>query len=178
MQRVLNGVARGELRALSAKATTTTRTRIPKTVTIVRNSALTSAGLGFTKGAILTSRHPLTTGAEKRAAGVHSGAVAVDMESAGVAQIAALNKLPFVAVRAIIDTAGDTLPRAVMGAGVEGRVRLAPLILGIVRSPREIAPLMRLAKRYRAAIRALAAVARTGALAPLAFGAAHSDRIA
>jgi hypothetical protein len=65
-----------------------------------------------------------------------------------------------------------------MGAGVEGRVRLAPLILGIVRSPREIAPLMRLAKRYRAAIRALAAVARTGALAPLAFGAAHPDRIA
>jgi hypothetical protein len=37
---------------------------------------------------------------------------------------------------------------------------------------------LRLAKRYRAAIRALGAVARTGALAPLAFGAAHANRIA
>ncbi len=129
-------------------------------------------------GKLLTSAVALEDVAAKAAAFEETGAVAVDMESAGVAQIAALNKLPFVAVRAIIDTAGDTLPRAVMGAGVEGRVRLAPLILGIVRSPREIAPLMRLAKRYRAAIRALAAVARTGTLAPLAFGAAHPDRIA
>jgi hypothetical protein len=77
-----------------------------------------------------------------------------------------------------VDTAGDTLPRAVMAAGAEGRVRLARLILGIVRSPREIAPLIRLAKRYRAATRALRAVAQTGALAPLSFGAAHPDRIA
>jgi adenosylhomocysteine nucleosidase len=134
--------------------------------------------LTVVSGKLLTSAVALEDVAAKAAAFEETGAVAVDMESAGVAQIAALNKLPFVAVRAIIDTAGDTLPRAVMGAGAEGRVRLAPLILGIVRSPREIAPLMRLAKRYRAAIRALAAVARTGALAPLAFGAAHPDRIA
>ena len=106
-----------------------------------------------------------------------TGAVAVDMESAGVAQVAALNKLPFVAVRAIVDTAGDTLPRAVVAAGTEGRVRFARLILGIVRSPRELAPLMQLAKRYRAASRALGSVARSGALEPLAFGA-HPDRIA
>jgi hypothetical protein len=57
-------------------------------------------------------------------------------------------------------------------------VRLAQLLLGIVRSPREIAPVLRLAQRYRAATSALCAVARTGALAPLALGAACPNRIA
>ncbi len=129
-------------------------------------------------GKLLTSAAAIEDVAAKAAAFGETGAVAVDMESAGVAQIAVVNKLPFVAVRAIVDTAGDTLPGAVMAAGAEGRVRLARLILGIVSSPRELAPLMRLAMRYRAAIRALRAVARTGALAPLAFGAAHSNRVA
>jgi adenosylhomocysteine nucleosidase len=129
-------------------------------------------------GRLLTSAVAIEDVAAKAAAFGETGAAAVDMESAGIAQIAELKKLPFVAVRAIVDTAADTLPRAVMAAGAEGRVRLARLILGIAASPREIAPLMRLAKRYRAATRALRAVARTGALAPLSFGAAHPDRIA
>jgi adenosylhomocysteine nucleosidase len=128
-------------------------------------------------GTLLTSAVAIEDVAAKAAAFAETGAVAVDMESAGVAQIAASKRLPFVAVRAIVDTARDTLPRAVMAAGTEGRVRLARLLFGIVRSPREIAPVMRLAQRYRAATRALGAVARTGALAPLAF-AAHPHRIA
>ncbi len=140
-------------------------------------AAAISHHLRVVSGALLSSAVAIEDVAAKAAAFAETGAVAVDMESAAVAQIAASKQLPFVAVRAIVDTAGDTLPRAVMAAGAEGRVRLAPLLFGIVRSPREIAPLMRLAQRYRAAIRALGAVARTGALAPLAF-AAHPDRIA
>jgi adenosylhomocysteine nucleosidase len=141
-------------------------------------TAAISQHLSVVSGKLLTSAVAIEDVAAKAAAFGETGAVAVDMESAGVAQVAALNKLPFVAVRAIVDTAGDTLPRAVLAAGTEGRVRFAQLILGIASSPREIAPLLRLAKRYRAATRALGAVARTGALAPLAFGAVHSDRIA
>jgi adenosylhomocysteine nucleosidase len=141
-------------------------------------TAAISQRLIIVSGKLLTSAVAIEDIAAKAAAFGETSAVAVDMESAGVAEVAALNKLPFVAVRAIVDTAGDTLPRAVMAAGTEGPVRLARLILGIASSPREIAPLLRLAKRYRAAARALGAVARTGALAPLAFGAAHSDRIA
>jgi adenosylhomocysteine nucleosidase len=129
-------------------------------------------------GKLLTSAAAIEDAAAKTAAFGETGAVAVDMESAGVAHVAALRKLPFVAVRAIVDTAADSLPRAAMAAGAQGRVRLARLILGIVRSPREIAPMMRLAKRYRAATRALCAVARTGALAPLALGSAYPNRIA
>jgi adenosylhomocysteine nucleosidase len=140
-------------------------------------AAAISHHLGVVSGRLLTSAVAIEDVAAKAAAFAETGAVAVDMESAGVAQIAASKRLPFVAVRAIVDTAGDTLPRAVMAAGTEGRVRLARLLFGIVRSPAEIAPVLRLAQRYRAAIRALGAVARTGALAPLAF-AAHPDRIA
>jgi len=141
-------------------------------------TAAISQRLIVVSGRLLTSAVAIEDAAAKAAAFRETGAVAVDMESAGVAQIAALNKLPFVAVRAIVDTAGDTLPPAVIAAGTEGRVRLARLILGIVRSPREIAAVLRLAKRYRAAIHALGAVARTGALAPLAFGSAYPNRIA
>jgi adenosylhomocysteine nucleosidase len=134
--------------------------------------------LAVVSGKLLSSGVAIPDLAAKAAAFGETGAVAVDMESAGVAEVAALHKLPFVVVRAIVDTAGDSIPPAVMAASSEGRVRLARLMLGIVRSPREIVPLIRLAKRYRAATRALAAVARTGGLAPLAFGAAHPDRIA
>ena len=141
-------------------------------------AAAISGRLVVVSGKLLTSAVAIEEVAAKAAAFAATGAVAVDMESAGVAQIAVINKLPFVAVRSLVDTAGDTVPRAVMAAGSDGRVRLARLILGIASSPREIAPLMRLAKRYRAAARALRAVARTGALAPLAFGAAHRNRIA
>jgi adenosylhomocysteine nucleosidase len=141
-------------------------------------TAAISRRLIVVSGKLLTSAVAIQDVAAKAAAFGETGAVAVDMESTGVAEVAALNKLPFVAVRAIVDTAGDTLPRAVMAAGTEGPVRLARLILGIASSPRELAPLLRLANRYRAATRALGAVARTGALAPLAFGAAHCDRIA
>jgi adenosylhomocysteine nucleosidase len=140
-------------------------------------AAAISQHLHVVSGTLLSSAVAIADVAAKAAAFAETGAVAVDMESAGVAQIAASKRLPFVAVRAIVDTAGDTLPPAVTAAGTGGRVRLARLFFGIVCSPREIAPVMRLAQRYRAATRALGAVARTGALAPLAF-AAHPDRIA
>jgi len=140
-------------------------------------AAAISQHLRVVSGTLLTSAAAIEDVAAKAAAFAETGAVAVDMESAGVAQIAASKRLPFVAVRAIVDTAGDTLPPAVLAAGTEGRMRFARLLFGIVRSPREIAAVMRLAQRYRAASRALGAVARTGALAPLAF-AAHPHRIA
>jgi hypothetical protein len=48
-------------------------------------------------------------------------------------------------------------------------VRLGRLLVGLVRSPGEIVPLLRLARRYRAAIRSLRAVAKLGRLAPPAM---------
>jgi adenosylhomocysteine nucleosidase len=129
-------------------------------------------------GKLLTTAVIIKDSAGKAAAFRETGAAAVDMESLGVAKIAATHGLPFIAVRVIVDTAGDTLPAAVLAASREGTVHISRLILGIARSPRDIAPLLRLAHRYRTASRALVAVARTGALAPLAFAAGSPSRIA
>jgi adenosylhomocysteine nucleosidase len=108
-----------------------------------------------TEGNLLTSTHAIDTPAHKAAAFRNTGAAAVDMESAAVAKIAAQHNLPFIAVRVIVDTAADMLPRAVVAASRAGRVQLARLIGGLILAPREIASLVRLAQRYRIAMRSL-----------------------
>jgi adenosylhomocysteine nucleosidase len=94
-----------------------------------------------------------------------TGAAAVDMESLAVGEMAARHRLPFVAVRVVVDSAEDALPRAVMAAAdKEGRLQIGRLMSALARAPQELAPLIRLARRYRAANRSLAAIARTGSL--------------
>ncbi len=110
-------------------------------------------------GALLSSGAPIDAVAAKSAAFRDTGAVAVDMESAGVAQLAAARHLPFIAVRVIVDTAVDALPRAVMAAGRGGQVSIPRLIAGLAAAPRDLPALIRLARRYRAATRSLAAAA-------------------
>lgn len=141
-------------------------------------SAAISARRIVVGGKLLTSDRAIDDVAGKAAAFRDTGAAAVDMESLGVAKVAYSHDLPFIAVRVIVDTAADTLPAVVLAAGGGGQVRISRLLLGVVRSPRAIAPLLRLATQYRAATRALVAVARTGVLAPLAFAAVHPTRIA
>ena len=110
------------------------------------------------EGNLLSSAHALETPADKAAAYRNTGAVAVDMESAAVARVAARHKLPFIAVRVIVDTAADALPRAVVAASRAGRVQFARLIGGLILAPREIADMVRLAQRYRIAMHSLRAI--------------------
>jgi adenosylhomocysteine nucleosidase len=89
------------------------------------------------------------------------------MESSAVAEVASAGQVPFLVVRAIVDTAQDALPevaRIVAGTG-EDRLRLGRLLATLARTPTELPALIRLAHRYRTASRALAAVAGSGALA-------------
>jgi hypothetical protein len=85
--------------------------------------------------------------------------MAVDMESSAVAKAARTCGVPFIAVRVIVDTAADEVPRAVSGASESGQVRIGRLLLGLMRSPADLVPLLRLTKRYRIAIGSLRAVA-------------------
>jgi multidrug resistance efflux pump len=80
------------------------------------------------------------------------------MESAAVAAIASHHNLPFIAVRVIVDTAADTLPRAVVDASRAGRVQIGSLMAGLIVAPGEIGALIRLVQRYRIAIRSLRAI--------------------
>jgi hopanoid-associated phosphorylase len=110
-------------------------------------------------GALLTSPQPIGAVAEKARAFRETGAVAVDMESMGVAEVSAAHNLPFIAVRVIVDTAADVLPRAVVSASHEGQVNIRRLIGGLVVAPLDLIGLIHLARAYRAATRSLAAVA-------------------
>ncbi len=121
-------------------------------------AAAVSPLCAVTEGNLLTSSHAIETPADKAAAFRATGAAAVDMESAAVAQIAAKHNLPFIAVRVIVDTAADMLPGAVVAASRAGRVQFARLIGGLILAPREIASLIRLARRYRIAMRSLRAI--------------------
>jgi adenosylhomocysteine nucleosidase len=118
-------------------------------------------GLGpVCAGKLLTSAQAIESVAAKAAAFRDTGAVAVDMESLAVAQVAAAHRVPFVSVRVIVDTAADELPRAVMAASASGQVRIWKLLGAIALDPTELGALLRLAGRYRTATRRLAAVAR------------------
>ena len=124
--------------------------------------ARVAAALGpvraVTEGNLLSSDRAIETPSDKAAAFHSSGAAAVDMESAAVAEVAARHNLPFIAVRVIVDTAADKLPRAVVAASRAGRVKFGRLIAGLVLAPGEIVSLIRLAQRYRVAMRTLRAI--------------------
>ena len=117
-------------------------------------------------GNLFTAAQPVDTVDAKEKLYRKTGASAVDMESSAVAQVAQAHGLPFIAVRVIVDTARDQLPRAVARASQAGRVRIGSLLLGLIRSPTQLGALLRLARRYRVATRSLRAVAILGKLTP------------
>ncbi|MCC7017649.1 MAG: purine phosphorylase [Rhodospirillales bacterium] len=68
------------------------------------------------EGAIAGSDAPLLTAEAKRNFAALTGAIAVDMESHGAAKAAALKGAPFLAIRAVADTASRAIPPWVMDA--------------------------------------------------------------
>jgi adenosylhomocysteine nucleosidase len=120
-----------------------------------------------TGGKLLTAPAAIESVAEKAKAFRDTGATLVDMESFSVGQVAVRHGLPFMAVRVIVDAAGDALPPCVTRA-VEpsGEVPIGRLLGGLAARPQELPAVIRLGSRYRAASRALAAVADSGSLAP------------
>ena len=129
-----------------------------------------SATITASTGRLLTSAKAVGSVEDKAALFRNTGAVAVDMESAAIAEVAEEHGLPFIAVRVVVDSAADVLPRAVTAAADnEGHLHIWRLIGALALAPNELAPLLQLARRYRAANRSLAAIARKGSLAPSAF---------
>jgi adenosylhomocysteine nucleosidase len=110
-------------------------------------------------GRLLTRSQPIVSVAGKAAAFRDTGAVAVDMESLAIAEVAAARSLPFIAVRVIVDTALDVLPQSIVAATHEGQVSIRRLISGLAAAPLDLISMLRLVRRYRSAVRSLAAVA-------------------
>jgi adenosylhomocysteine nucleosidase len=119
------------------------------------SSALDAAGIRYARGALLTVKYPLVTGTEKRFAGEHTGAIAVDMETAVIAFEAAARGIPFVAMRTIMDTIEHDLASAGL-ADENGKVRPLKAAATLVRNPAMVAGVIRLVRNLRQATHSMA----------------------
>ena len=106
---------------------------------------------------IAAAEAPVADIAKKAALFEDSGAIAVDMESAIVARAARRHNLPFAILRVIADPAGRSLPNAALSAmRADGEVNIGAVLGGLLRNPRELSSLARLAVDARKAFAALA----------------------
>jgi hopanoid-associated phosphorylase len=112
----------------------------------------TAARLGVVAG----SNAAATDAGAKKALRAMTGALAVDMESQVAAAFAARRGLPFAALRAIADTAEETLPQAALvGLTEDGRPAPLRVLLALARKPADFGPLRIVAARSRTALAAL-----------------------
>lgn len=113
-------------------------------------------GRGICSGAILTTAAPLLTTAQKALWFERCKALAVDMESAAVARVAAASGRPFFAIRAICDEATRSVPAALFEMVDElGRPRPVKLIGSLLRQPSLVPVLIRMQGDFGRALQAL-----------------------
>jgi adenosylhomocysteine nucleosidase len=117
--------------------------------------------LDIMKGPLIESPNVLRSPPEKTALFEKSGALAVDMESAAIARVAVAAQLPFLAVRAVSDSATLAIPPPLLNVtDVFGRVRLFQLLISLARRPHLLPSLIRLGFSFRAAQNTLTKVVR------------------
>ena len=113
-------------------------------------------------GLIAGCNAPVMTVLAKAALHSETGAVAVDTESHIAARFAARHGLPFVALRAVCDTAArDLPPLAVSAIGRDGRLDLAAIGRELARRPRQLFQLPGTALATAKAMRSLRRVRRS-----------------
>jgi adenosylhomocysteine nucleosidase len=120
------------------------------------------AGIRFETGPVLESPRVITNVADKVTAFRETGAVAVDMESAGVMGAADRRGIPALVVRSIVDAAGEPLPELANEAvRMDGRVSIRGLCAGLVRRPWDLPVLIAAGFAYRRAVHMLSRAARS-----------------
>ncbi len=118
-------------------------------------AALAAAGIVSHGGSLLSVDAPLRTPETKRAAHGRAGAVAVDMEAAGVAEAAETLGIPWLAIKAVVDAVDEALPAFLSGCTTcRGDLRWRGMLWSLaVGSRRRV--LRRLARASRLAALAL-----------------------
>lgn len=119
-------------------------------------AALRGEGVRFHTGLLVAVATPATTAEKKRALNRAHGALAVDLESAEVARVAAVQGLGFFALRTICDELSDELP-AEVGTFLhsDGRVRAGNVVRFALKGRENIRRLMGLKGRADQAAKAL-----------------------
>jgi adenosylhomocysteine nucleosidase len=116
-------------------------------------------------GALIGCDAPVSEADARHRLAHETGAVAVDMESHGVAAVAEAHGLPFIVLRAIADTADRTLPPAALTAvDSEGNIQGISVMLSLIRAPGQVPAMIGLARDTRAGMGALSRAAGLGSL--------------
>ncbi len=114
---------------------------------------LEDSGISVWQGDIISTQSALLDKTSKQDLYEKTGAMAVDMESAGMASVAAGKGLPLFVMRAVCDEAGEAISPdlyACLDAG--GGVRPGQLIGSCIRRPAMVAEMMRLRSSYNLAL--------------------------
>ncbi|MGH8592312.1 MAG: purine phosphorylase [Gammaproteobacteria bacterium] len=112
-------------------------------------------------GAIAHTPIALSSRAQKASLHAETDAMAADMESMAVAQVARKAGLPFVAIRAIADPCDLTLPHCALNAVDDaGQSKLTKLLPGLARSPLDLVPLIALGIAFHKALTTLRYVSK------------------
>ena len=118
---------------------------------------------GLTCRPLAHSDAPVSTADAKGRLAGRTGAAAVDMESDGVAAVAAGAGLPWLALRLVLDDAQEALPPAALAGFTPGRgTAVGPVMAALVGRPQDMPALMALARRRSAVTRALVTVCMAG----------------
>jgi adenosylhomocysteine nucleosidase len=108
------------------------------------------------RDALVESDTIVTTSAEKRMLAKRTQAAATDMESAAEARLAMERGLPFVALRAIVDTASSDIPENVLEAlDPQGNINLWKLLTGAYLRPADWIKIIQLGIQFNAAQKSL-----------------------
>lgn len=116
-------------------------------------------------GDLIDSSAPVAGSDAKQRLFRATGAAVVDMESAAIAQVAAERRLPFLVIRAVLDSADHPLPRtALVALDAAGGLRAGAVLRSLLGRPSDLPELLRLWSALRVAQATLARVAHAGGL--------------
>ncbi len=118
--------------------------------------ALAAEGLTVRRGAVISASGPVPSPEAKGALRARCAALAVDMESAAVARVAAEGKLPLVVLRAVCDSADQSVPEDFLASlDDDGTVRPSVLLRRLAGRPALVGDLVRMERGFSAALTSL-----------------------
>ena len=126
---------------------------------------LRDTGINIYDGQLAHTETMLRNRTDKAALREKTGAIAVDMETFKMTEIAQQAGIPCAAIRVICDTSKQIIPELITRhVDVYGRPGLMALIVAILRAPSLLIPLLGLAQGMQAATKALSIIANKQAI--------------
>ena len=113
------------------------------------------------QGPLYTSESPVTTKTARKRLHENTGAIAVDMESGAIAEFAARQGIPAVALRAVADSCETEIPGSIGDSlGKDGSIDRRVLLRKLLVRPSEWTKTIRLVREFRTACSTLSLMAR------------------